>query len=65
MTSSTTDQSAKLVTLEEFVIEAQSRFPHATGEMTQLLMDITAGGQELLPAKSIAAYSKISTVPKP
>jgi len=45
MTSSTTDRSAKLVTLEEFVIEAQSRFPHATGEMTQLLMDITLGAK--------------------
>lgn len=30
-----------LVTLEEFIIEAQSRYPKATGELTQLLMDIT------------------------
>ena len=34
-----------LVTLEEYVIEAQSLFPQATGEMTQLLMDITLGSK--------------------
>jgi fructose-1,6-bisphosphatase I len=35
----------KLVTLEEYVIEAQAQFPKATGEMTQLLMDITLGAK--------------------
>jgi fructose-1,6-bisphosphatase I len=39
--SETQGLSKKLVTLEEFIIEAQSRYPQATGELTQLLMDIT------------------------
>ncbi|MCC5926204.1 MAG: fructose-1,6-bisphosphatase [Bacteroidetes bacterium] len=40
-----TTQNEKLVTLEEYVIEAQAQFPKATGEMTQLLMDITLGAK--------------------
>lgn len=34
-----------LVTLEEFVLQAQSKFPQATGELTQLLLDITLGSK--------------------
>ena len=30
----------RLVTLEEFIIQAQNRFPGATGELSQLLRDI-------------------------
>lgn len=33
-------QSERLVTLEEFIIQAQNRFPGATGELSQLLRDI-------------------------
>jgi fructose-1,6-bisphosphatase I len=31
--------------MEEFIIESQSKFPEATGELTQLLMDITLGSK--------------------
>jgi fructose-1,6-bisphosphatase I len=34
-----------LVTLEEFVLQAQAKFPQATGELTQLLLDITLGSK--------------------
>ncbi|MCH8494584.1 MAG: fructose-1,6-bisphosphatase, partial [Balneolales bacterium] len=37
--------TGRLVTLEEFVIDAQSQYPQATGEMTQLLMDIPLGSK--------------------
>src|SRR5690625_2363622 len=30
----------RLITLEEFIIQAQNRFPGATGELSQLLRDI-------------------------
>lgn len=33
-------QNERLVTLEEFIIQAQNRFPGATGELSQLLRDI-------------------------
>jgi fructose-1,6-bisphosphatase I len=33
-------QYERLVTLEEFIIQAQNRFPGATGELSQLLRDI-------------------------
>lgn len=42
---SKTERTGRLVTLEEFVIDAQSLYPQATGEMTQLLMDITLGSK--------------------
>lgn len=34
-------QFDRLVTLEEFIIQAQNRFPGATGELSQLLRDIS------------------------
>lgn len=34
-------QYERLVTLEEFIIQAQNRFPGATGELSQLLRDIS------------------------
>lgn len=34
-----------LITLEEFVLQAQTKFPQATGELTQLLLDITLGSK--------------------
>jgi fructose-1,6-bisphosphatase I len=34
-----------LVTLEEFILQAQAKFPQATGELTKLLMDITLGAK--------------------
>ncbi len=34
-----------LVTLEEFILQAQAKFPQATGELTQLLLDITLGSK--------------------
>lgn len=34
------NQGNKLVTLEEFIIQSQNRFPGATGELSQLLRDI-------------------------
>lgn len=34
-----------LITLEEFVLQAQAKFPQATGELTQLLLDITLGAK--------------------
>lgn len=33
-------QNERLVTLEEFIIQSQNRFPGATGELSQLLRDI-------------------------
>lgn len=33
-------ESKKLVTLDEYIIQAQNRFPGATGELSQLLRDI-------------------------
>ncbi len=33
-------QNERLITLEEFIISAQNRFPGATGELSQLLRDI-------------------------
>jgi len=36
----TAKQNQKLVTLEEYIIQAQNRFPGATGELSQLLRDI-------------------------
>ena len=41
----TTERTKRLVTMEEFIIESQSKFPEATGELTQLLMDITLGSK--------------------
>jgi fructose-1,6-bisphosphatase I len=35
-----TPQNERLITLEEFIISAQNRFPGATGELSQLLRDI-------------------------
>jgi len=35
-----TDEPNKLVTLDEYIIQAQNRFPGATGELSQLLRDI-------------------------
>lgn len=37
----TTQKEERLVTLEEFIIQAQNRFPGATGELSQLLRDIS------------------------
>jgi len=37
----TTKKEERLVTLEEFIIQAQNRFPGATGELSQLLRDIS------------------------
>lgn len=37
----TTQKEDRLVTLEEFIIQAQNRFPGATGELSQLLRDIS------------------------
>ena len=37
----TTKKEDRLVTLEEFIIQAQNRFPGATGELSQLLRDIS------------------------
>lgn len=37
----TTQKEEKLVTLEEFIIQAQNRFPGAKGELSQLLRDIS------------------------
>lgn len=34
-----------LITLEEYVLQAQANFPKATGELSQLLMDITLGSK--------------------
>lgn len=34
-----------LVTLEEYVLQSQAKFPQATGELTQLLLDITLGSK--------------------
>lgn len=34
------DSPSRLVTLEEFIIQSQNRFPGATGELSQLLRDI-------------------------
>lgn len=36
----TDHKSKRLVTLEEFIIQAQNRFPGATGDLSQLLRDI-------------------------
>ncbi len=36
----TAQKEERLVTLEEFIIQAQNRFPGATGELSQLLRDI-------------------------
>jgi len=33
-------KSNKLVTLDEYIIQSQNRFPGATGELSQLLRDI-------------------------
>ena len=33
-------KSRKLVTLDEYIIQAQNKFPGATGELSQLLRDI-------------------------
>jgi fructose-1,6-bisphosphatase I len=41
----TSERTKRLVTLEEFIIESQAHFPQATGELTQLLMDITLGAK--------------------
>lgn len=35
-----TNKPTKLVTLDEYIIQAQNRFPGATGELSQLLRDI-------------------------
>lgn len=35
-----TNKPEKLVTLDEYIIQAQNRFPEATGELSQLLRDI-------------------------
>lgn len=37
----TKNKEERLVTLEEFIIQAQNRFPGATGELSQLLRDIS------------------------
>lgn len=37
----TTQKEERLVTLEEFIIQVQNRFPGATGELSQLLRDIS------------------------
>ncbi|MFY0683605.1 MAG: class 1 fructose-bisphosphatase [Balneola sp.] len=37
----TTQKEERIVTLEEFIIQAQNRFPGATGELSQLLRDIS------------------------
>jgi len=37
----TTQKEERLVTLEEFIIQAQNRFPGAKGELSQLLRDIS------------------------
>ncbi len=34
-----------LVTLEEFIIKSQQKFPHATGELSQLLRDLSLAGK--------------------
>ena len=36
----TETQQNRLVTLEEYIIQSQNRFPGATGELSQLLRDI-------------------------
>ncbi|MDX1638025.1 MAG: class 1 fructose-bisphosphatase [Balneolaceae bacterium] len=36
----TTRRSNRVITLEEFIIQSQNRFPGATGELSQLLRDI-------------------------
>jgi fructose-1,6-bisphosphatase I len=41
----TTERTKRLVTMEEFIIESQAKFPEASGELTQLLMDITLGSK--------------------
>lgn len=33
-------QNEHLITLEEFIIQSQNKFPGATGELSQLLRDI-------------------------
>jgi len=40
MEATSTDKSRKLVTLDEYIIQAQNKFPGATGELSQLLRDI-------------------------
>lgn len=40
MESTSTTTSRKLVTLDEYIIQAQNKFPGATGELSQLLRDI-------------------------
>ncbi len=40
MESTSTAKSRKLVTLDEYIIQAQNKFPGATGELSQLLRDI-------------------------
>lgn len=40
-----TTRTKRLITLEEYILDAQRKFPQATGELTQLLMDITLGGK--------------------
>ncbi len=38
-------RSKDLVTLEEFIIKSQQKFPHATGELSQLLRDLSLAGK--------------------
>ncbi len=40
MEATSTATSRKLVTLDEYIIQAQNKFPGATGELSQLLRDI-------------------------
>jgi len=40
MEATSTAKSRKLVTLDEYIIQAQNKFPGATGELSQLLRDI-------------------------
>lgn len=54
-----TVSEARLVTLEEYIIQSQNRFPGATGELSQLLRDIGLA-QKSYHVKLIKPVSPIS-----
>lgn len=52
-------QENRLVTLEEFIIKRQNRFPGATGEFSQLLRDIGLAGRIIAREVSKAGFNNI------
>lgn len=55
----TQQKSGRLVTLEEFIIRRQNRFPGATGEFSQLLRDIGLAGKIIAREVSKAGFNNI------